>query len=289
MIKSTWLLPESNRWIRLLPRPCSAWHPVLPESNGWVRLLGNLRYPSQMGEFDCLCSPEHAVLGILCYPSQISEFNYLWLHHSPCSACHLVLHESNRSVRLSSIAPQTMQCLASCTTWVKQVSLIAPKAMMCLSSCATRVKRVSLIAFDCSPGHAVLGILSYPSQTGEFDCTQGHEVLGIMCYPSETGEFNCAQGHEALGILRYWRQTREGTNPMCMPVCFQRNLISQRLTPHRWFSSPLVISSIEISFCTPWHELYQCITHMNTEKTRLCYKTNVLERIHDYHVTLLSA
>ena len=41
--------------------------------------------------------------------------------------------------------------------------------MQCLASCATRVKQVSSIAFDCIPDHAALGILRYPSQTGQFD------------------------------------------------------------------------------------------------------------------------
>ena len=109
--------------------------------------------------------------------------------------------------------------------------------MQRLASCATRVKRVSSIAFDCSPGHAALGILRYPSQTVEFDCLRllprpcsaWHPALpesnGRVRLPSIVPKamkrlascttrvkrvsliaFDCTQGHEALGILCYPRQ-----------------------------------------------------------------------------------
>ena len=78
---------------------------------------------------------------------------------------------------------------------LRQINEFAFQAMQCLASCTTQGKRVSLITFDCPPGHAVLGILSYPSKMGEFDCTPRHAVLGILCYPSQTSEFDCLRLH----------------------------------------------------------------------------------------------
>ena len=209
--------------LRLLPRSCSAWHPALPESNGGVRLPSiapqamqrlascatRVKRESSI-TFDC--TQGHEALGILRYPSQTGEFDCLRLLPRPCSAWHPALPESNGRVRLPSIAPKAMKRLASCATRGKRISSIAfdctPGHAVLGILC---VKRVSSIAFDCSPGHAVLGILRYPSQTGEFDCTPGHAVLcwgggggggGTMCRC-----FDCTQGHEVLGILRYPIQT----------------------------------------------------------------------------------
>ena len=126
-----------------------------------------------------------------------------------CSAWHPVLPKANGWVWLPSIAHQAMQCLASWAILVKWASSIAPHAMQSLASCATRVKRVSLIAFDCTPGHAVLGILcNLKDEFDCLDCTPGHAVLGILC--NLKGEFDCLDctpGHAVLGILRYttWR------------------------------------------------------------------------------------
>ena len=67
--------------------------------------------------------------------------------------------------------------------------------MQCLASCATRGKRVSSIAFDCTKGHALLGILCERVSSIAFDCIPGHAVLGILCYHSQTGEFDCLRSH----------------------------------------------------------------------------------------------
>ena len=150
--------------LRLISRPCSAWHSASPESNGWVRL-----------------------------PS-IDLQTMQRLAYAP--------PKWNRWVRLPSIDLQTMQRLAFCATWVKQVNSIAflrhlsktefdclklmsrpcstwhldlPKSNRQVQiSRATRVKLARSIAFDRTQGHEALGILCHPSETGEVDCLRSH-------------------------------------------------------------------------------------------------------------------